>query len=72
LRSGNIEEACLLGREASHRASESSAVWEFLGRCLMRLGEPREARLCYRKFLALSPDDPRAVFVKAIVDEDER
>lgn len=72
LRAGSIEEACLLGREASHGAADSPAVWEFLGRCLMRLGEPREARLCYRKFLTLSPDDPKAVFVKAIVDEDER
>jgi len=71
LRSGKIEEACLLGRDAAHQAAESPAVWEFLGRCLMRLGEPREARVCYRKFLALSPDDPNALFVKAIVDEDQ-
>jgi serine/threonine protein kinase len=72
LRSGSIDEACLLGREAVHRAADSPAAWEFLGRCLMRLGEPREARLCYRKFLALSPNDSNAIFVKAIIDEEEQ
>jgi serine/threonine protein kinase len=71
LRSGSIDEACLLGREAVHRAAELPAAWEFLGRCLMRLGEPREARLCYGKFLALSPNDSKAVFVKAIIEEEQ-
>jgi len=72
LRSGSIEEACLLGHEAAQRAAEAPAVWEFLGRCLMRLGEPREARLCYRRFLALKPDDANALFIEAIIDEDEK
>jgi serine/threonine-protein kinase len=71
LKSGSIAEACRLGRQAVERASESPAAWEFLGRCLMRLGQPREARLCYRRFLALSPDDPKALFLEAIVDEDQ-
>jgi tetratricopeptide (TPR) repeat protein len=71
LKAGSIDEACRLGRQAVDRAADSPAAWEFLGRCLMRLGQPREARLSYRKFLALSPDDPNALFVKAIVDEDE-
>ena len=72
LRSGNIEQACVLGRQAADRAPESPAVWEFLGRCFMRLGEPQEARQHYKRYLALAPGGSNELFVKAMIDEDEQ
>ena len=72
LRSGSIQEACLLGRQAGDRAPKSPAVWEFLGRCFMRLGEPHEAREHYKKYLALAPGRPNEVFIKAMIDDEER
>ena len=72
LRSGSIQEACLLGRQAADRASQSPAVWEFLGRCFMRLGEPHEARQHYKKYLALAPGRPNEVFIRAMIDDEER
>jgi hypothetical protein len=65
---GRIAEACALGRIASERAPRSSTVWEFLGRCYMRMSEPEDAIASYRKALALAPNGPRAPFIRAIVD----
>jgi hypothetical protein len=63
-----IVEACALGRVAAERAPQSPAVWEFLGRCYMRMREPDDAIASYRKALELAPDGPRAPFIRAIVD----
>ncbi len=69
LRGGRIEEACVEGRAAARQAPAFPAAWEFLGRCYMRLGEPAEARDYYRRYLQLAPSGPKAVFIRAIVDE---
>jgi hypothetical protein len=71
LRAGRIEEACVEGRAAARHAPASSAAWEFLGRCYMRLGEPAEARDCYRRYLQLAPTGTNAVFIRAIVEEQD-
>jgi tRNA A-37 threonylcarbamoyl transferase component Bud32 len=63
-----IAEGCALGRIAAERAPQSPAVWEFLGRCYMRMAEPDEARVYYRKYLALAPDGADASFIRAIVE----
>jgi hypothetical protein len=63
-----IAEACATGHLAADAAPQSPAVWEFLGRCHMRLAEPETALSCYRRYLALAPDGPRVPFVKAIVE----
>jgi cytochrome c-type biogenesis protein CcmH/NrfG len=57
---------------ASERAPQSPAVWEFLGRCYMRMSEPEEAIASYRKALALAPDGPRAPFIRAIVERNSQ
>jgi Flp pilus assembly protein TadD len=69
LRKGGIEEACATAAQAAERAPELAAVWEFLGRCHMRLGEPERARVYYRRYLALAPHEPNAIFVRAMLDE---
>ncbi|HEY7376888.1 MAG TPA: tetratricopeptide repeat protein, partial [Polyangia bacterium] len=69
LRAGLIEEACVEGDAATRQAPSSPPAWEFLGRCYMRLGEPAQARDYYRRYLQLAPDGTRAVFIRAIVDE---
>jgi len=47
-------------------------VWEFLGRCYMRLPDPAEARAAYRRYLELAPDGPRASVIRAIVEREAR
>jgi predicted RNA polymerase sigma factor len=37
----------------------------------MRLGKPVEARDAYRRYLQLAPEGANAVFIRAIVDEQE-
>jgi len=68
---GRFSEACALGRAAAETAPETPAIWEFLGRCYMRLAQPREARGYYRRYLSLSPDGRRASFIRAIVARSE-
>jgi hypothetical protein len=63
-----VAEACAEGRRAAEHSPNSPAVWDFLGRCLMRLGHPDEARACYRRYLALAPNSANAPFVRAIVE----
>jgi len=67
---GRLVEACALGRAAAEVAPTDASVWELLGRCHMRLGQPADARAAYRRYLALAPDGPDAVFVRAIVDRE--
>jgi serine/threonine protein kinase len=64
-----IVQACAEGQIAATREPESAAVWEFLGRCYMRLGEPDRARAYYRKYLSIAPTSPKARFIRAIVEE---
>jgi Tfp pilus assembly protein PilF len=71
LEAGRIAEACALGLVASEHAPRVPAVWEFLGRCYMRLSEPKEARAYYRKYLALAPSGPDAPFIRSITERDE-
>jgi serine/threonine protein kinase len=66
----HIAEACAKGHLAAKAAPQSPAIWEFLGRCHMRLGEPEAALTCYRRYLALAPDGPQVPFVRAIVERD--
>src|SRR6185369_17468382 len=68
LRFSRLGEACALGQRAAEKIPGVPAVWEFLGRCYMRLAEPEQARAYYRKYLALAPDEPRASFVRAMVE----
>jgi serine/threonine protein kinase len=72
LSTGRVGEACALGQVAAGQAPGSPAAWEFLGRCYMRLPDSEEARACYRKYLELAPDGPRASLIRAIVDGDRR
>jgi serine/threonine-protein kinase len=72
LSQGLVAEACALGDLAAARAPVMVAAYEFLGRCYMRLGEPERARANYRKYLALSPTGPNAVFIRAILDPEDR
>jgi len=67
---GRIFEACQLGREASRLAPLSTQAWEFLGRCYMRLGQPGEARVAYRRYLDIAPDGPNAIFVRAMIGQE--
>jgi serine/threonine-protein kinase len=69
---GRIAEACGLGRAATEVAPGAAAAWELLGRCQMRLGRPVDARAAYRRYLALAPDGPDAVFVRAIVNREPK
>jgi len=69
---GRIADACGLGRAAAEVAPVAAAPWEFLGRCLMRLGRPVDARAAYRRYLAIAPDGPDAVFVRAIVNREPK
>lgn len=68
---GHIVESCTLGREASRLYPSDARTWEFLGRCLMRLGQPDQARVAYRRYLAIAPDGPDAIFVRAMVDREQ-
>jgi serine/threonine-protein kinase len=69
LAQGRTAEACARGEMVAARAPESAATWKFLGGCFMRLGQPVRARDHYRKYLLLSPNDPDAVFIQAIVKQ---
>jgi Flp pilus assembly protein TadD len=70
LEAGSIDEACALGQVAAGQAPRSPAVWEFLGRCTMRLPDPERARAAYRKYLELAPDAPRASLIRAMIEHD--
>jgi hypothetical protein len=70
LAAGHVAEACTLGLVAAARTPEDAAVWEFLGRCHMRLPEPRQARAYYRRYLALAPASAKASFIRAIVERE--
>jgi hypothetical protein len=72
LTEGHVAEACGLGRSAAARAPQDAAIWEFLGRCHMRLPDPRQAHAYYRKYLALAPAGPKAAFIRAIVEQEGR
>jgi serine/threonine-protein kinase len=67
---GRLEDARVLGLAAAEREPVRPDVWEFLGRCYMRLGRPAEARAFYARHLALAPDGPRATAIRAIVSVD--
>jgi serine/threonine-protein kinase len=67
LSSGRLEEARVLGLTAAEHQPLRPEVWEFMGRCYMRLGRPNEARTFYARYLALAPDGPNASFIRAIV-----
>jgi Flp pilus assembly protein TadD len=67
---GSIGEACALGQVAAGQAPRLPAVWEFLGRCYMRLPDPERARSAYRKYLELAPDAPRASLIRVMVERD--
>ena len=69
---GRISEACALGQVAAEQAPRLPAVWEFLGRCYMRLPDPERARAAYRKYLELAPDAPRASLIRAMVEGDSQ
>jgi hypothetical protein len=69
LRLGQIEAACVTGRDVAARAPERPEAWELLGRCYMRLGDPEQARACYRRYLELAPQGEDAVFVRAIIGD---
>ena len=70
LAAGHVADACALGLVAAARTPEDAAVWEFLGRCHMRLPEPRQARAYYRRYLALAPAGAKASFIRAIVERE--
>jgi hypothetical protein len=70
LAAGHVADACALGLVAAARTPEAAAIWEFLGRCHMRLSEPRQARAYYRRYLALAPADAKASFIRAIVERE--
>ena len=55
LTAGHIADACALGLVAAAHTPEDAAIWEFLGRCHMRVPDPRQARAYYRRYLALAP-----------------
>jgi Flp pilus assembly protein TadD len=69
---GRIDEACALGQVAAAQAPGLAAVWEFLGRCYMRLPDPERARAAYRKYLELAPDAPRASLIRAMVERESQ
>jgi len=70
LAAGHVADACALGFVAAAHTPEDAAVWEFLGRCHMRLPEPRQARAYYRRYLALAPAGAKASFIRAIVERE--
>jgi len=63
-----VAQACAEGRVVAEHSQNSPAVWDFLGRCYMRLGQAEVAREYYRKYLALAPNSANAPFVRAIVE----
>jgi hypothetical protein len=67
LAEGRVREACAAGHAAAVSAPSSASVWDFLGRCYMRRGDPDRAREHYRRSLAIAPNGPNAVFVRAIL-----
>jgi serine/threonine-protein kinase len=69
LTAGHVAEACALGQVMAASAPQEAAIWEFLGRCYMRLPDPRQARAYYRRYLALAPGSPNAPFIRAIVEQ---
>jgi len=71
LAQGQVTSACAVGQIAASRKPNDPAVWEFLGRCYMRLGQPKQARAYYRRYLDLAPNSSNAVFVRAIVDKED-
>jgi serine/threonine protein kinase len=71
LAAGDIAEACGLGQAAAKQAPGEAATWEFLGRCYMRLPDPRRARAYYREYLARAPAGPKASFIRAIVEREQ-
>jgi serine/threonine-protein kinase len=68
---GRLEDARVLGLAAAEHQPARADVWEFLGRCYMRLGRATEARTFYARYLALAPDGPKASFIRAIVSPDK-
>jgi len=70
LTAGHVADACALGQVAAARAPQHASVREFLGRCYMRLPDPQQARAYYRKFLTLAPADPKAAFIRAIIEQE--
>jgi serine/threonine-protein kinase len=71
LSSGRLEDARVLGLAAAEHQPSRADVWEFLGRCYMRLGRATEARTFYARYLALAPDGAKASFIRAIVSPDK-
>jgi Flp pilus assembly protein TadD len=71
LSSGHIAEACERAEAILERGPTTSACLEFLGRCYMRLGQKERARSYYKRYLALTPEGPDAVFIRAMVELDE-
>jgi cytochrome c-type biogenesis protein CcmH/NrfG len=71
LAAGDIAEACGLGQAAAKQAPGDAATWEFLGRCYMRLPDPRRARAYYREYLSRAPEGPKAAFIRAIVEREQ-
>ncbi|HEY7376492.1 MAG TPA: protein kinase [Polyangia bacterium] len=69
LQSGRVAESCGTAERALLEAPERADIWEFLGRCYMRAGEPERGRGCYRRSLALAPSAPNAPFIKLILEE---
>jgi Flp pilus assembly protein TadD len=69
LRLGETEQACLTGRQVAERTPKLPEVWEFLGRCYMRMGDPVQARSSYRRYLELAPQGENVLFIRAIVDD---
>jgi hypothetical protein len=67
LSSGRMEDARVLGLTAAEHQPARPEVWEFLGRCYMRMGRAADARTFYARYLALAPDGPKASFIRAIL-----
>lgn len=65
---GELAEACALARREAARRPDVAETWKFLGRCEMRLGDRARAVTAYRRYLALAPSAPDAVFVTEIVN----
>jgi serine/threonine-protein kinase len=68
LDAGRTADACRAGERAAS-TRPSAKIWDFLGRCYMRLGEPERARSYYRRYLTLAPLGSHAVFVRAMLGE---
>jgi hypothetical protein len=67
LGAGRIPEACALVEAAVDRAPRTPAVFEFLGRCYMRLPDPETARRYHARYLEVAPDGPKAALVRALM-----